>query len=94
MNLILLEPHDVPQDGQALLHDQRRLAHLREVHRAQLGDSFTVGCTNGLIGKAELTALEPDHARLNWTNLSEPPPPPACSLGVGVTAPAHAGTHP
>ncbi|SDO13662.1 16S rRNA (uracil(1498)-N(3))-methyltransferase [Vreelandella arcis] len=75
MNLILLEPHNVTHDGQALLHDQRRLEHLRKVHRAQPGDTLTIGCTNGLIGKAELTALEPDHAALRWAHLSEPPPP-------------------
>lgn len=75
MNLILLEPHDVTQDGEALLRDQRRLTHLREVHRAQPGDTFTVGNTNGLIGKAELTALGPDHAALRWEHLGEPPPP-------------------
>ncbi|MFN2411156.1 MAG: 16S rRNA (uracil(1498)-N(3))-methyltransferase, partial [Halomonas sp.] len=75
MNLILLEPHDVTQDGQALLRDHRRVAHLRDVHRAQPGDTLTVGCSNGLIGKAELTALEPDHATLRWEHLGEPPPP-------------------
>ena len=75
MNLILLEPHDVAQPGQAVLRDSRRLTHLRDVHRAQLGDKLTVGHTDGRIGKAELTALEADHARLTWESLSELPPP-------------------
>ncbi|MCO7247456.1 16S rRNA (uracil(1498)-N(3))-methyltransferase [Halomonas sp. Mc5H-6] len=75
MNLILLEPHDVAQNGQALLRDQRRLTHLREVHRAQPGDTLTVGCANGMIGKAELTAIGPDQATLRWEHLGEPPPP-------------------
>jgi RsmE family RNA methyltransferase len=75
MNLILLEPNDVAQNGEALLRDQRRLTHLREVHRAQPGDTLTVGCSNGLIGKAELTAMGPDQATLRWEHLDEAPPP-------------------
>ncbi|MCL5424745.1 MAG: 16S rRNA (uracil(1498)-N(3))-methyltransferase, partial [Gammaproteobacteria bacterium] len=57
MNLILLDPNDLTNDGCALITDPRRLMHLRDVHRALPGDLLTVGVQGGEMGKARLTEL-------------------------------------
>lgn len=76
MNLILLDPNDLTNDGCALITDPRRLMHLRDVHRALPGDLLTVGVQGGEMGKARLTELTTQHARFSLETLNEPPPPP------------------
>jgi len=73
VNLILLytsdfiSPHHVRLDG-------RRLRHLQEVHRGQVGESFRVGVLNGLIGQGTLTHLSEHCAELE-VKLDQAPPP-------------------
>lgn len=74
MNLILLytsdfiSPHRVRLDG-------RRLRHMQEVHRGQVGESFRVGVLNGLIGQGTLIHLDQNSAELE-VRLNQAPPPP------------------
>lgn len=75
MNLILLSPEEIVHDRLACLRDPRRLRHLKEVHRAQVGDSLTLGVTGGGIGRGELTWLSDDEARFSLDGLDTPPPP-------------------
>lgn len=72
MNLLLLEDADFTADDRAILRD-RRLAHLHEVHRAQVGDSLRVGRLGGLMGEARLLRLDASEAELAVT-LDQPPP--------------------
>jgi RsmE family RNA methyltransferase len=72
VNLLLLEDADFTADDRAILRD-RRLAHLHEVHRAQVGDSLRVGRLGGLMGEARLLRLDASEAELAVT-LDQPPP--------------------
>lgn len=73
MNLILLEPEDFIAPGRVLLRDARRLEHIREVHRAESGDSLRVGAVDGLMGQGRLLALDAASAELE-VMLDQPPP--------------------
>lgn len=72
MNLLLLEDADFTADDRAILRG-RRLAHLHEVHRAQVGDCLRVGRLGGLMGQATLLRLDASEAELAVT-LDQPPP--------------------
>ncbi|MGM0694761.1 MAG: 16S rRNA (uracil(1498)-N(3))-methyltransferase [Pseudomonadota bacterium] len=75
MNLILLSPDDIENDRLARVRDPRRLAHLREVHRARPGDLLTLGIEEGCLGRGELLALDDDEALFDITTLDQAPPP-------------------
>lgn len=72
MNLLLLEEADFIAADRVVLRD-RRLTHMQEVHRSEVGDSLRVGRINGLMGSAELLRLEAGEAELQVT-LDQPPP--------------------
>lgn len=71
MNLLLLEEADFIAADRVILRD-RRLTHMQEVHRSEVGDSLRVGRVNGLMGSAELLRLEAGEAELR-VNLDQPP---------------------
>ncbi len=75
MNLLLLEPAELQPDGTARLSG-RRLAHAREVLKAQAGDELRVGLLGGLLGTARVVRLDPAELVLAVT-ATEPPPPRA-----------------
>ncbi|MGE0143154.1 MAG: RsmE family RNA methyltransferase [Planctomycetota bacterium] len=56
MNLLLLEPHELGDDGRASLSD-RRAQHLREVLGADPGRSVRVGVVGGGIGSAIVESI-------------------------------------
>ncbi|AZC34841.1 16S rRNA (uracil(1498)-N(3))-methyltransferase [Pseudomonas chlororaphis] len=72
MNLLLLEEADFIAADRVILRD-RRLTHMQEVHRVEVGDSLRVGRIGGLMGSAELLRLEPGEAELQ-VSLDQPPP--------------------
>ncbi|MBR7195537.1 16S rRNA (uracil(1498)-N(3))-methyltransferase [Pseudomonas sp. CFBP13508] len=72
MNLLLLEEADFIAADRVILRD-RRLTHMQEVHRSEVGDSLRVGRINELMGSAELLRLEAGEAELR-VNLDQPPP--------------------
>ncbi|MNB55474.1 16S ribosomal RNA methyltransferase RsmE [compost metagenome] len=72
MNLLLLEEADFIAADRVVLRD-RRLTHMQEVHRSEVGDSLRVGRINGLMGTAELLRLEAGEAELRFS-LDQPPP--------------------
>ncbi|RBI66989.1 16S rRNA (uracil(1498)-N(3))-methyltransferase [Vreelandella sulfidaeris] len=76
MNLILLDPNDLTDDGYVCITDPRRLTHLRDVHRSTPGDLLTVGVQGGNMGKALLKELTAERAYFKLETLEEPPPPP------------------
>ena len=72
MNLLLLEDADFIAADRVVLRD-RRLTHMQEVHRSEVGDSLRVGRIGGLLGSAEVLRLEPREAELR-ISLDSPPP--------------------
>lgn len=72
MNLLLLEDADFISADRAILRD-RRLTHMQEVHRSEVGDSLRVGRIGGLLGSAELLRLEGHEAELQ-ISLDRAPP--------------------
>ena len=72
MNLLLLEEADFVSADQVVLSD-RRLKHMQEVHRVEVGDSLRVGRIDGLLGSAQVLRLEPHEARLS-VQLDRPAP--------------------
>lgn len=76
MNLILLDPAELIEPDLAFLTDTRRLTHLRDVHRAQVGDTLTVGLLDGQMGRARLETLTPQTVTLRIETLNTPPPAP------------------
>lgn len=76
MNLILLDPNDLTDDGHVCITDPRRLTHLLNVHSSAPGDLLTVGVQGGSMGKAMLKELTAERAYFQLETLDEPPPPP------------------
>lgn len=72
MNLLLLEEADFISADRVILRD-RRLTHMQEVHRSEVGDSLRVGRVGGLLGSAQLLRLEPREAELSVSFDREPP---------------------
>jgi RsmE family RNA methyltransferase len=72
VNLLLLEAADFIATDRVLLQG-RRLRHLQEVHRAEVGDSLRVGRIDGLMGQGQLLRLDADAAELQ-IDLDQPPP--------------------
>nr|WP_178130927.1 16S rRNA (uracil(1498)-N(3))-methyltransferase [Pseudomonas sp. C1C7] len=70
--MLLLEEADFIAPDRVILRD-RRLTHMQEVHRCEVGDSMRVGRIGGLMGAAEVLRLEANEAQLRVT-LDQPPP--------------------
>jgi len=72
MNLVLLRPEDFTGPTQVRLSG-RRLRHVLEVHRAEVGQRLTVGRLGGSIGKGLITRLDNDCLEME-VELSQAPP--------------------
>ena len=72
MNLVLLLPEDLVAPDRARLMG-RRLAHVREVHRAALGGELAVGLLGGLLGKGRVLQLDEEGLELEL-HLDQAPP--------------------
>ncbi|HTF96567.1 MAG TPA: 16S rRNA (uracil(1498)-N(3))-methyltransferase [Cellvibrio sp.] len=75
MNLILLTPDDLLDQNRAVIRDARRLAHIREIHGANTGESYKVGLINGNMGKGTLLNISETGLELEL-DLHQPPPQP------------------
>lgn len=72
MNLLLLEAADCVEEGLAVLSG-RRLQHVRDVHRAEAGESLRVGMLNGLTGQGVIERLDTNALHLRF-HLTDAPP--------------------
>ena len=72
MNIVLLNAGDWCDARVAVLHD-RRATHIREVLKAQVGDSLRVGLLGGACGQGQVEAIDADGVRLR-VMLNSPPP--------------------
>lgn len=90
MNLILLSANDILTQNTsttftARLTDPRRIRHLHDVHRASVGESYTVGLGDDKIGLGILKQLDAEQATFDVT--LDTPPPPALPLHVVLALP-------
>lgn len=86
MNLVLLLPEDLVAPDRAVLTG-RRLAHVREVHRAGLGDDLTVGLLDGAMGRGRVLRLDEAALELALTLDQAPPPKLPLTLVIAVPRP-------
>ncbi len=86
MNLILLEASDFRSERLVRLRD-RRLEHVRDVHRARPGDVLRVGLLGGRIGTGRVLALDREALELEVSLDREPPPPSSVRLVVALPRP-------
>jgi RsmE family RNA methyltransferase len=86
VNLILLFPQDFAEPDRAILTG-RRLRHVRDVHRAQVGDELTVGVANGRIGRGTVIRLDGQTLELEVTLDREPPAPLPITLLLALPRP-------
>ncbi|WP_020675873.1 16S rRNA (uracil(1498)-N(3))-methyltransferase [Geopsychrobacter electrodiphilus] len=72
MNTILLHDEDFISDNRVTLTG-RRLQHVLEVHRAQIGDSLRLGKLGGLMGEGRVCSLTSERLELE-VQLDQRPP--------------------
>ncbi len=86
MNLVLLLPEDMVAPDRACLRG-RRLAHVREVHRAKMGDELAVGLLDAHMGKGRVLRLDDEVLELALTLDQAPPPKLPLTLVIALPRP-------
>ena len=86
MNLLLLDDDDFVGDGRAIVRD-RRLKHVREIHRAALGETLRVGRIGGSVGVGRILQLGEEALELEVECMDPPPPPLAVTLVFALPRP-------
>ena len=86
MNLVLLLPEDLVAPDRARLTG-RRLAHVREVHRAVVGDDLAVGLLGGKMGRGRVLRLDEEALELSLMLDQDPPPKLPLTLVVALPRP-------
>jgi RsmE family RNA methyltransferase len=86
LNLVLLFEEDLLGSERACLRG-RRLRHVREVHRAQVGDELTVGLLGGRMGKGRVLRLDEEALELDLRLDQAPPPKLPLTLVIAVPRP-------
>lgn len=86
MNLLLLEGEDFVDDDRALVRG-RRLRHVREIHRAAVGDTLRVGRIGGRVGVGRIIALSDSLLELEVVCTEAPPPPLPVTLVFALPRP-------
>jgi RsmE family RNA methyltransferase len=86
LNLVLLLPEDLVAPDHARLTG-RRLAHVREVHRAAVGDELTVGLLGGKMGRGRVLRLDDEALELALALDQAPPPKLPLTLVIAVPRP-------
>lgn len=86
MNLVLLFDEDFVAPDQVRLTG-RRLAHVREVHRADVGDELAVGRLGGRLGRGRVTRVDAEALDLTVTLDQEPPPKLPLTLLLALPRP-------
>jgi len=86
MNLILLNNNDFIDEDRVILTG-RRLQHVLEVHRAEVGHRLRVGQVGGLIGEGRVRTLTNDKLELELRLDQHPPDPLPVSLLLALPRP-------
>ena len=86
MNLLLLSTDEIA-NGNPVAIAGRRLAHLREVLRVEVGDAIAVGELDGKLGRGIVRELDEQRAILQVELDVEPPPPLGIELLLALPRP-------
>ena len=86
MNLLLLVPGDMRDDGTVLLTG-RRHEHARTVLRVLAGETLRVGVRGGKCGTGEVVSEGPEGLRLRVTLDADPPPRAGVSIVLAIPRP-------
>ena len=86
MNLLLVTAGERGRDGRVRIGG-RRLKHLREVLRIEVGDTLRVGELHGRLGLGTVEALTAEAATLRISLTEAPPPPLAVTLVLALPRP-------
>jgi RsmE family RNA methyltransferase len=74
MNTLLLAPEELAgARGRVRLAADRRVAHVRSVHRAAVGDTLAIGVLGGRMGTGVIVRLDGDGLELDVTLDRDPP---------------------
>ncbi len=87
MNLILLTQDDLISPTRALIRDARRLAHIREIHGANTGETYRVGLLNGNMGSGTLLRINEAELELELDLTKAPPTTLPLKLVLGLPRP-------
>lgn len=91
MNLIILEPGDFQSPASEPIPVAtirgRRLQHVLEVHRAEVGDALKVGLLNGEIGEGKVLRRDEQGITLEIALHRAPPPPLPLTLILALPRP-------
>jgi RsmE family RNA methyltransferase len=86
VNLLLLHPEELQEDGTVRLSG-RRLKHAREVLEAAEGDELRVGVLHGKIGTARVARISDDELVLEARLDADPPPRSGAHLILALPRP-------
>lgn len=86
MNLILLFEGDFASADRVRLRG-RRARHVRDIHRAAVGDELCVGLVGDRIGSGRVTALDADSLEMEVSLDRDPPPALAVNLVIALPRP-------
>jgi 16S rRNA (uracil1498-N3)-methyltransferase len=86
VNLILLLPEDLDDTGKRAQLRGRRLAHVANIQRAQVGDVLAVGLLNGWLGRGRVSRLS-DTLDLELEITDAPAPPLRATLILALPRP-------
>jgi 16S rRNA (uracil1498-N3)-methyltransferase len=89
MNTLLLTAEELARatDGVVRLADERRVAHVRDVHRSVAGESLRVGVLGGGLGTATVLRVDGDGLELRVAIDRDPPPPVPLVLVLALPRP-------
>ncbi len=86
MNLLVILPEDLVAPDRAVLAG-RRLRHVREVHRAAVGDDLAVGLLGGRMGRGRVLRLDDEALELEMRLDRDPPAKLPLTLVVALPRP-------
>ncbi|MEJ2697248.1 MAG: 16S rRNA (uracil(1498)-N(3))-methyltransferase [Candidatus Sulfobium sp.] len=86
MNLILLFPRDFVGEGRVRL-EGRRFRHVKEIHRASVGDELHVGLAGSLAGRGRVIELRDGLIEMDVDLFEEPPAPLPVTLVLALPRP-------
>ena len=87
MNIILLEPSDFSTLPTRVTLTDRRFEHIRNIHRAQRGDTLRVGVLNGQLGSGIIERMDDSSVQLSIQLETTPPPPSEIELVLALPRP-------
>lgn len=89
MNTVLFAPAEIgtPDGGRVRLTNDRRVDHVRTVHRAAVGDTLRVGVLGGRLGSGTVVRLDDAGLELDVVLDREPPAPLPLTLVLALPRP-------